>query len=811
MYPISPSDNFLEKVAEIVQAHNKEHKKCIVLIPNKRSCRELQKILPKKVAFSSKLIPISDLFSFEDITLSLMALLKEKKANVPLNTLYELAESLCSLVEELTLNNVNLEQLNSRVPENLQKYWSHTIAIISLAMEDSEIKEKVNAVREKLELFLKTRDNIIVVGVREVNYYAKQIIKKAEESGVVIVDDLEYENPKSKNNVEFLEFNSIFEEGFGIAVAVEKAVAEGQSVLVVSLDQSLTDVIKSELKRWNIFADDSRGTLFSKTPEGILVSLIADMMERQYDIVSVVKVIKMSPIFLNAALKLELFFRQKQFMPQNFWTAFNLYPEKNADQDFSAFIEKLRAISLNSNGMKSFSEWFDICLELASVINPEGLDKLNEILSAFSEGSFLSLKISLNEFKVFLQNRVLSQPIRTATGYTPNVLILGAIEAQLLDADFIVVAGANEESWVKSSDKNDFWMTKSMINYFGMQSAEMKNKFLQDIFAKLIRKKNVLVTRSTLVEGICRQKYRYFEKIAESLKVKKAEWLERELFSIKKNCKQERRGVENPNPPANLRPKKFSASSLNLLIRNPYAFYAKEILKLKEIGHINEPKNVFGNYVHEVLAEFVKHSRNLKDLKKLREIASKTLKNKWLDPSNFGLRFFRLDKIWSFVVEHMNEKCSSYAEIRGDIDIRITENYEIKINCRADRIDVDESGGVSIVDYKTYAAPSGKQVMEGKEIQLPIEAIIAEREGFSRLKTTNVTGLYYWELRGAVEKGKITGIAAEQVETAKKNALNVITELIQKYNVLGEPYAVGDSDFRDYEKPYKHLARAVEN
>ncbi|MDR2781584.1 MAG: PD-(D/E)XK nuclease family protein [Holosporaceae bacterium] len=791
-YEVSTNDCFLEKVAEIIDNSNLSG--AVVILPNRRSCRELKKYCHQNA------VAISDLFLLENerIVLSLVSLLKQEKSNIPFSTLYELAVSLCSLLNELILNKINIKQLSTTVPAELHKYWIHTIEMIETIMKVPEIVESIKHVYQKLDTFLHVNKCIVTVGISGINYYAKQLLKRADENGIAITADFCYK----KNSINFMEFNSIFSEGLGIALTIKMAILEQKSVLMISLDQNLTEIVKTELKHWNIIADDSRGTLFFKTSNGILISLVLDMMESCYECYSVISVLKMNPTFCAIALEIELFFRKLQAVPSNFFIAFTLYSKDNMDTQFLSMIERFRAISLNSDGIRSFSEWLDICCKFASEINSESVAELREIVSY----SDLPVKITRQEFAVFIKNHVLSQPIRTAEGYTNNVVILGAIEAQLLEADCIIVAGVNDESWSKSIEKDDFWMAQSMLKYFGMQSAEMKNEFLQNVFARLVHKKNVLVTRSTLVGGIQQQRYRYFDRISENLEIIEATWLKEILADMKNTPPCETIIFETPSPEISLRPQHFWVSDIDLLLGNPYAFYAKKILKLHELTHINELKNIRGNYTHSILEEFVKNDQLTWDI--FMHIATKVLKNMWINSADFGLWFFRLNKIYDFIANNMDAtKC--YTEIFGNCLIKVSEDRSIKVSCKADRIDVDECGNITIVDYKTGAAPAVSHVLAGEKIQLPIELIIAQNGGFG-LKETEVKDLCYWELKHQNGEGKIIHITKnkEEIPLLRATTLENLKNLAQKYNIRGEGYDVNVNS--PYEKPYMHLARVKE-
>ncbi|MDR1334650.1 MAG: PD-(D/E)XK nuclease family protein, partial [Holosporaceae bacterium] len=453
--------------------------------------------------------------------------------------------------------------------------------------------------------------------------------------------------------------------------------------------------------------------------------------------------------------------------------------------------------SEKTNDSKSFSQWLDICCQLASEINQESIDRFQE----FSPYSDWSLEITLAEFAVFIKNYVLAQPLRTVDGYTPNVLIMGALEAQLLDADHIIITDVNDGSWCKPLEKNDFWMTQSMVKYFGMQSAETKNGFLRDIFARLAHKENVLITRSTLANGIQQQRYRHFDYIAKNLEITEAM-----AHARTRERKREAVKFEIPVPDVSLRPRSFWVSDLDLLQENPYAFYAKNILKLPQLNTIRELKNVRGNYIHSVLEKFVKCNEWTIDNFLL--TAQKILRDKWMDIGDLGLWFFRLDKISDFVLSNLDAtKC--WTEISGATSVRIEEDYDITIRCRVDRIDEDNQGNISIIDYKSGIVPSIQSVKEGKKLQLPIALIVAQKGGFG-LRQTTIKELCYWKLSGKDAGAEVISIAknSEELQQVNSKALETLKDLVRKYNLKGEGYEVNANSF--YEKSYLHLARIKE-
>jgi ATP-dependent helicase/nuclease subunit B len=307
-----------------------------------------------------------------------------------------------------------------------------------------------------------------------------------------------------------------------------------------------------------------------------------------------------------------------------------------------------------------------------------------------------------------------------------------------------------------------------------------------------------------MISGIQQQKYSYLE--SKQLNIKKALYLEKLVKCSQQASEHLKIEFHPPNPELQLRPNKFSATDLDLLKNNSYVFYAKKILRLKELNHINEFKNIRGNYVHKALDIFIKKSDSENDIHK---IAKNTIKNMWLDPTYFGIWFFRLKNIFSFVVENVKDNVISFSEIKGECSIHLSQNYSFNIFCIADRVDILEDNTLAIIDYKTGSLPSLKQVEYGYKPQLPIEALIAKNDGFGIGKTA-VSSLHFWLLSGSKTAGEIRTITANQEKTNEliEKTLTGLKNLIHQYNVIGVPYDININ--YEYDQSYAHLARLKE-
>ncbi|MDR3155850.1 MAG: PD-(D/E)XK nuclease family protein [Holosporaceae bacterium] len=680
------------------------------------------------------------------------------------------------------------------------------------------------------------------------------------------IDDIRSRIPK-KNHIEFCEFNNLSEESFGVAIAVRKAIAENKSVMVVSPHRSLAEKIKYELLRWNIIIDDSTGTPMAKTSMGICVTQLLNVIDRGFSTPATMALLKIvlmgnisaassanshelfstpevsylpqlesSKLYKPLLMEMEIFFRSSSAIPSNFFGAFTLWRKLRAQgasndspanedrmQTLVDLIQQLQIIaaeiSVQISEQKYFVEWYFLCRSIGDLLlqqpKPRSVDSIfcefTDTLEYFLQYSELLGSMTFAEFSIFVKNHLRTTNVRTPDGYTPGVVMLGITEAQLLDADLIIVAGVNDANF-SFTEPNDFWITKSMLKILGIQTADEKNRFVQRVFERLIHKDNVLITRSKTADGIQRPCYRFFERLMNNLKIHRATWLEQLMV----NCNRAQRRIKissvAPNPPICYRPLQLSISDVELLMHNPYGLYAKKILGLRELRPMGSHGNVRGNFIHEVLDKFIKSNNIRQNVDLLHQIAEHMLDGTCLDATSLGLWYFRLKSIFAFVMDNLpKHHCRSMSEVFGEYIVEVSEKCQLKISGILDRIDIYDDGSWAIVDYKSGVVPSRRQVMYGHEPQLAIEALMAQYNGNGiGVPCTKVSSLQYWRLNGLGIGGEIHVVAAnpEEVNHLMDVTLGNLRKIITKYNIIGIPYEVNVQYL--YDAAYRHLARIKE-
>jgi ATP-dependent helicase/nuclease subunit B len=273
-----------------------------------------------------------------------------------------------------------------------------------------------------------------------------------------------------------------------------------------------------------------------------------------------------------------------------------------------------------------------------------------------------------------------------------------------------------------------------------------------------------------------------------------------------------------PRPPVAARPRQLSVTEIETWLRDPYAIYGKRVLNLKpldpldaEIGPLER-----GSAVHKALELFIAefpdalpHGAELR----LIEIGDTVFRDQAIPKAALSLwrpRFINA-ALWFVDVERERRAniARSHLEKNGK-RIFASSGGDFTLYGRADRIDELGSGGAAIIDYKTGAPPSDKQVRELLTPQLPLEAAILEAGGFEGVAPMEAAELIYIRFSGGAEPG--------DVRSPKVDAGAITAEVIDKlsgriafFDDVSTPYRSRVKPFSaEPDGDYDHLARVRE-
>jgi ATP-dependent helicase/nuclease subunit B len=645
-----------------------------------------------------------------------------------------------------------------------------------------------------------------------------------------------------------------------IALLLREALEEkGRTAALVTFDRALARRVAAELRRFGIDIDDSAGRPLAETPVGVFLRLIAHCAVARAAPVPLLSLFKhpfatgglVAAEFRQRTRRLErLLLRGPRPAPgfRGLRRGLRAVAEEERSEEEAASAREIDSwlagieaaarpffdgVGKRKIALKTLVETH---VRLAAFLATDAGTAGNSRLWAGEAGEVASDLISrLLEaangfppidgaawpalFEAWMEGAV----VRPHHGGHPRLAILGPLEARLQRADRMILGGLNEGVW-PPEPAVDPWMSRPVRARFGLPSPEQRIGLSAHDFAQAFAASEVVLTHSTRVGGVPTVESRWLSRLHAVVAGSglagldkgdewKSHWARIDRAKSATPCPR-----PAPRPPVRLRPRRLSVTEIETWMRNPYAIYARHILKLRPLDPLDADPGALerGVLVHHALDAFIKeYPKTLpKDaLIELLRIGKRLFRPLRARPGAFAIwwpRFLRLAE-WFIAVERTrrNNLSGVVSETRGKLAIEAPAGTFI-LTAKADRIERLRDGALAIIDYKTGSAPSGAAVKRGLSPQLPLEAAIAEAGGFHGIAPATVAELAYWVLKGGdSQSNKI--VTLKDSGTLAPAALDGVRRLIVAFDDEATAYPAHP---RPYAAPhfddYRHLARIME-
>ncbi len=153
-----------------------------------------------------------------------------------------------------------------------------------------------------------------------------------------------------------------------------------------------------------------------------------------------------------------------------------------------------------------------------------------------------------------------------------------------------------------------------------------------------------------------------------------------------------------------------------------------------------------------------------------------------------------------------------HAEIKGELSFP-SGARTFTLSGIADRIEQRKDGTYAIIDYKTGAARTEKQVRTGLAPQLTLEAAMLREGGFKPIVKGSVSEIAYVTLKGGEPAGKREAIKFNEgtPDSQADRALTKLKELAATFEDETKPYlSLVHPMWTTHYGDYDHLARVKE-
>jgi len=382
----------------------------------------------------------------------------------------------------------------------------------------------------------------------------------------------------------------------------------------------------------------------------------------------------------------------------------------------------------------------------------------DDLLAVQSSG----LELRLSDYPDTFETAFGDRAVRRSESHAARLQILGPLESRLMRADRVIIGGLVEGVW-PPTPRIDPWLSRPMRHELGLDLPERRIGLSAHDFVQLLGADEVILTHAAKSGGAPAVASRFLhrlEAIAGSHFDVACETGARYLsyaHALDHPIAVEPIAPPCPKPPQSSRPLQLPVTAIEHLLRDPYTIYAQYILRLSALEAVDTPLSRAdrGSAIHEALRRFsVQCASGLPDdaALVLRGIGEQCFAPLMEHGEVRALWWPRFQRVVDWYVAWERQRRGAIeaisVEVAGAIKIPLGPGRVFQLIARADRIERHGRGNHVILDFKTTAPPTGKQVYLGLSPQLTLEALILREGGFRGIDPGSVRDLVYVHLSG---------------------------------------------------------------
>ncbi|MGR3572377.1 double-strand break repair protein AddB [Brevirhabdus sp.] len=661
---------------------------------------------------------------------------------------------------------------------------------------------------------------------------------------------------RAMRDVDLVEAASPRAEALAIALSLRKASEDGVSAALITPDRMLTRQVTAALDRWGIRPDDSAGLPLQLSAPGRFLRHVAGLFGQRLTAEDLLTLLK-HPLTHSAredrglhlllTRELELTLRRRgPVFPTGAdltaWAETRSEPhaqvwarwlaelldglETVADRPLSDHLNEHLRIAGGLAAGPGISPVFALADaqdgQAGELWEKEAGIRARAVMQALCTEAAHGGTMSPGDFGQLLNKALNAEEVRSAVVAHPGIMIWGTLEARVQGTELVILGGLNDGVW-PDLPPPDPWLNRRMRHDAGLLLPDRRIGLAAHDFQQAIAAPRVILSRAirnaeaetvpsrwlnrltNLMGGL---KHQEGPQILADMRGRGDALLDQVQRLETPAARRPPAPRPSPRPPVAARPRNLSVTSIQTLIRDPYAIYARHVLGLYPLDPLRpEPDAMLrGTVLHDVLHEFIETTADglpadARDL--LMRIADRHLDEKAPWPTTRRIWRARLAKVagWFLDGEARRREIARPGILEQKRTLALTP-LDFSLTGKVDRIDLRHDGGVVIYDYKTGKPPTDPQITHYDK-QLLLEAAMVELGAFEQLAGRPVIEVCHLGLGANPEERRREMGAGEALQTWEE-----LKELIGKYQSATRGFTSrramqNRADVRDYD----HLAR----
>ncbi|MBW4706699.1 double-strand break repair protein AddB [Roseobacter sp. YSTF-M11] len=575
------------------------------------------------------------------------------------------------------------------------------------------------------------------------------------------------------------------DEALAIAMRLRQAAETGETAALITPDRMLTRQVTAALDQWNILPDDSAGTPLHLSPPGRFLRHVSSLFVRRLDAESLLTLLK-HPLthsgtnrghhVLNTQ-RLELKIRKhglpypdSKGIAQLMQRAVASADDQRAIDDWADHVGQVYTGHMMTD-LRPLSDWVADHIAVAEAIagglnaeDPGELwqkkagQKARAVMQNLADQAGFGTDMSAADYSDLVGALLSGEEVRDRDAPHPNIMIWGTLEARVQGADLVILAGLNDGTWPEVPAP-DPWLNRALRHQAALLLPERRIGLSAHDYQQAIGAKEVWLTRAIRSDDAETVASRWINRLCnllaglqeqggrvalDGMRARGETWL-RLASAFEATDRIQPAHRPSPRPPVAARPPALSVTEIKRLIRDPYAIYARHVLRLAKLGPLVQSPDALmrGTLAHEIMERFVKETvadPHLLTAEHLAFVARDMLEQGVPWPAARAMWLARIEKIadWFVAREKERRHFSHPVAFEGQAKGKLAwPDLGFTLTARADRLDRTEAGDVLIYDYKTGKPPSAREQATFDK-QLLIEAAMVEQGAFETLGICHV-------------------------------------------------------------------------